>query len=149
MWLCQSNMAKGLAMKKRIMAGHRGVAKRKAHKVDNLLVSVKAGGQADASKLAQLRWSLQEKLDTLKRPDGKMLVLFDNEGELTEEIEQATDFLQSRHLRSYGKDSRAQQCHAHYDVYAWSCNRIRSPVGSGSYTCQYSGEAAQVVPAVL
>ncbi len=53
MWLCQSNMAGGLAKKKRITAWHRGIAKRKAREVDNLLGSVEAGGQADASKLAQ------------------------------------------------------------------------------------------------
>ncbi len=82
-----------------------------------------------------LKWSLQEKFNMLKRLDGEMLVLFDDEGELTEEIEQAADFLQSRRLRSYGKDCRAQQCRAHYDVYTWSCNRIRSPLGSRPYTC--------------
>ncbi len=94
----------------------------------------------DISKLVQLKWSVQEKLNTLQRVNGEIMVLIDDEGELTEDIEQVDDSTTA--LRSYGEDCMAQRSHAHYDAYAWSCTPIRLPLGSGPYTYEYSGEAA-------
>ena len=83
-------MAEGLVRKKRIRAGHRGSTTRMLREVDELL----AADTLDKARLAQLKLSLQEKLDTLKQIDGEILELTE-EGDLENEIQQADTFKDS------------------------------------------------------
>ena len=79
-------MADGLARKKRIRAGHRGSATRILNQLDTLV----AAEETDLARLAQLRLSLEEKLETLKLLDSEILDL--TEDDLEEEIQQADTF---------------------------------------------------------
>ena len=58
----------GLAKKKSIRKGHRGSAVRVVNQVDEIV-----GGGPDLAKLAQLKLSLTEKLETLNRLDQEIL----------------------------------------------------------------------------
>ena len=80
-------MAEGLSRKKRIRAGHRASATRTMKQIDALL----AVPGAEEPKLAQLKLSLEEKLETLKQLDTEMLELTGEE-ELENEIQQADEF---------------------------------------------------------
>lgn len=75
-----------LTRKKRIRASHKASATRNITKVEELLVSTGSGGVLDASRLSQLKMSLQEKLDVLKCLDGEILELVE-EDKLADEIE--------------------------------------------------------------
>ena len=65
-----------LAKKKQLRAGHRGSTTRMLTQVNKLLKEDKV----DLAKLAQLKLSLQEKLETLKQFDSEVLELTDAEG---------------------------------------------------------------------
>ena len=65
-------MTEGLARKKRIRAGHRGSATRMLNLTDDLMLSADT---IDVARLAQLKLSLGEKLETLKHLDGEILEL--------------------------------------------------------------------------
>ena len=85
-------MAEGLARKKRIRAGHKASAKRTLTKVDEALAAIATETVGfDTSKLAQLKLSLQEKLEVLRQLDGEILELTEEDG-LVDEIEQADLF---------------------------------------------------------
>ena len=71
--------------KKHIRAGHCGSATRMLSRVDGMLASP---DRVDTSKLAQLKLSLQEKLDTLKQLNGEIIDLVE-EKDLADEIDQA------------------------------------------------------------
>ena len=88
-------MSDARAKKTRIRAGHKGVATRRVKEVDELLAAITPGRPADATKLAQLRLSLREKLETISKLDDELFELIDDEGELTSEIDQADIFKQS------------------------------------------------------
>ncbi len=76
--------------KKRIRAGHRGSTTRILNHIDELV----AAEDLDLSRLAQLRLSLEEKLQILKQLDGEILDLT-KEGDLEEEIQDSrTAFMQ-------------------------------------------------------
>ena len=83
-------MAEGLMRKKRIRAGHRGSTTRMLRELDELL----AADTLKKARLAQLKLSLQEKLDTLKQIDGEIIELTE-EGDLENEIQQADTFKDS------------------------------------------------------
>lgn len=76
-----------LPRKKKIRAGHRASATRLLNQVDGAL----AATPTDNDKLAQLKLSLHEKLDTLKQLDSEVVDLTPEEG-LDEEIEQADGY---------------------------------------------------------
>lgn len=80
-------MAEGLPRKKRIRAGHRASATRILNQIDGAL----AAATPDNAKLSQLKLSLQEKLETLKRLDDEIVELTPEDG-LVEEIEQADSY---------------------------------------------------------
>ena len=80
-------MAEGLAKKKRIRAGHRASATRTLTKVNEALTA----DTSDESKLLQLKFTLEEKLDTLKLLDGEIIDLIEEDA-LATEIEQADDY---------------------------------------------------------
>ena len=90
-----NKMSDARAKKTRIRAGHKGVATRRVKEVDELLAAITPGRPADATKLAQLRLSLREKLETISKLDDELFELIDDEGELTSEIDQADIFKQS------------------------------------------------------
>ena len=90
-----------LTRKKRVRAGNRGSAFHMIAKVDELL----AEESPNASRLSQLKMSLQEKLDVLKQLDGEMLELVDEEG-LAEDIEQSDEFKE----RTYAAVIRIEEC---------------------------------------
>ncbi len=77
-------MAEGLARKKRVRAGHRASATRTIRAARKLL-------EEEMPRLLRLKMSLEEKLDVLKRIDGEVLDLLD-EDSLGEEIELADGF---------------------------------------------------------
>ena len=83
-------MAEGLVRKKRLRAGHRGSTTRILNKVDSLLTG-EAGSALDLAKLAQLKLTLTEKLETLRRLDQEILDLTKEDG-LEDEIEQADSY---------------------------------------------------------
>ena len=80
-------MAEGLPRKKQIWAGHRASATRILNQIDGTL----AAATPDNAKLSQLKLSLQEKLETLKRLDNEIMELTPEDG-LVEEIEQADSY---------------------------------------------------------
>ena len=84
-------MAEGLARKKRIRAGHKASATKTIGKVEELLSS---GDVVDNSKFSQLKLSLEEKLETVKRLDIEILDLIEDV-KVVEEIEQADSFKDS------------------------------------------------------
>ena len=84
-------MAEGLARKKRIRAGHKASATKTIGKVEELLSS---GDAVDNSKFSQLKLSLEEKLETVKRLDIEILDLIED-AKVVEEIEQADSFKDS------------------------------------------------------
>jgi len=87
-----TTMAEGLARKKRIRAEHKASATQTLTKVEEALVAAaERTEEFDASKLSQLKLSLQEKLEVLRQLDAEILELTDKEG-LVDEIEQADLF---------------------------------------------------------
>ena len=76
-----------LPRKKKIRAGHQASATRLLNQVDGAL----AATPTDNDKLAQLKLSLHEKLETLKQLDSEVVDLTPEEG-LDEEIEQADGY---------------------------------------------------------
>ena len=77
-----------LPRKKKIRAGHRASATRLLNQVDD---GALAATPTDNDKLAQLKLSLHEKLETLKQLDSEVVDLTPEEG-LDEEKEQAVDY---------------------------------------------------------
>jgi len=77
----------GLAKKRSIRKGHRGSAARVVNQVDEIV----GEGEPDLAKLAQLKLSLTEKLETLNRLDQEILELTE-EDNISTEIEQADTF---------------------------------------------------------
>ena len=61
--------------KKRIRAGYKASATRMLTNVNELLSTLEPGPTTDASKLTQLKSSLQEKLETLRQLDSEILDL--------------------------------------------------------------------------
>ena len=82
-------MSEELRKKKRIRSGHRGSATKTITKVTELLAAEKV----DLTRLASLKLSLKEKLDTIKLLDEEILNLVD-EARLEDEIEEADAFRQ-------------------------------------------------------
>ena len=80
-------MAEELVRKKRVRAGHRASTTHMINKAGELL----AEEVPEASRLSQMRLSLQEKLDVLKHLDGEILDHV-HEDNVAEEIEQADAF---------------------------------------------------------
>ena len=78
-----------LTKKKRIRAGHRGVVTRRIKEVDDLVAAITPTHPADLAKLAQLKLSLKEKLDTLSKLDDEILELIDTDAELVADIDEA------------------------------------------------------------
>ena len=77
----------GLARKRRIRGGHRSSATRTTNTVDTLL----AEEEPDPARLAQLKWSLKEKLGILTRLESEILDLTEDES-LDAEIQEADKF---------------------------------------------------------
>jgi hypothetical protein len=84
-------MAEGLSRKKRIRAGHKASATRILSQLDDVLGAVDPASAVDTAKLTQLKLSLQEKLDTLKRLDEEILELTE-EDKFEDEIKQADSY---------------------------------------------------------
>ena len=76
-----------LPRKKKIHAGHRASTTRLLNQIDGALGAT----PTDSDKLAQLKLSLQEKLETLKQLDSEIVDLTPEDG-LEEEIEQADGY---------------------------------------------------------
>ena len=76
-----------LPRKKKIRAGHRASATRLLNQIDAIL----AEREPDGDKLALLKLSLKEKLETLKLLDSEIVELTPEE-ELVREIEQADEY---------------------------------------------------------
>ena len=83
-------MTEELVRKRRIRAGHRASATRILNQVDTTLTE----SAIDIDKLAQMKLSLAEKLDTLKLLDGEIVELTE-EDDLVNEIEQADGYKES------------------------------------------------------
>uniref|UniRef100_A0A1X7TG22 Uncharacterized protein n=1 Tax=Amphimedon queenslandica TaxID=400682 RepID=A0A1X7TG22_AMPQE len=81
-----------LAKKKKIRDGHRGIVTRRLAEAEKLLEEVKGGAIADEVQVAQLRLSLKEKLEALKRKDEEVVDLIDDGDEVIREIEDADTF---------------------------------------------------------
>ena len=88
-------MSRIRAKKTRFREGHKAVTSHYMKEVDNLLSAVAPGRPADANKLAQLRLSLQEKLEKFGKLDNELFELIDDGGELICKIDQANMFRQS------------------------------------------------------
>ena len=80
-------MAEGLARKEQIRDGHKALAMRILTQVHQLLSAADPASTADIVKLTQLKLSLQENLDMLKRLDDEIL-------EFTEEVKVEDDITQ-------------------------------------------------------
>ena len=65
-------MPKGLAKKRQVHTGHRASVTKMLHQVEEL-TAASLGAPVDVAKLTQLKMSLQEKLDILKRLDDEIL----------------------------------------------------------------------------
>lgn len=76
-----------LPRKKKIRAGHRASATRLLNQIDAIL----GDDDPDGDKLALLKLSLREKLETLKQLDSEIVELTPEE-ELVREIEQADEY---------------------------------------------------------
>ena len=76
-----------LAKKKRLRAGHRGSTTRMLTQVNKLLREE----EVNLARLAQLKLSLQEKLETLKQLDSEVLELTEDK-DLEAEIQSADDY---------------------------------------------------------
>ena len=85
-------MAKGLSRKKWIRAGHKASVTRILSQVNNLLAAANPTSTVDTAKLTQLKLSLQEKLDTLRRLDEEVLELLTEKDDFEDEIKQAGSF---------------------------------------------------------
>ena len=81
-------MAANLVKRKRVRSGHKGSATRTVRQVTELLGT----DSPDRDRLALLRMTLKEKLDTIKSLDAEIVDLIEDEGELAEEIEQADTY---------------------------------------------------------
>uniref|UniRef100_A0A1X7TBP2 Tubulin-specific chaperone A n=1 Tax=Amphimedon queenslandica TaxID=400682 RepID=A0A1X7TBP2_AMPQE len=81
-----------LAKRKKIRDGHRGIVTRRLAEAEKLLEEVKGGAIADEVQVAQLRLSLKEKLEALKRKDEEVVDLIDNGDEVIKEVEDADTF---------------------------------------------------------
>ena len=88
-------MSDARTKKTRIRMGHKGAETHRVKEADELLAAITPAHPADATKLAQLQLSLQEKLETIGKLDDELFELIDDEGELTSEIDQADIFKQS------------------------------------------------------
>ena len=77
-----------------IRAGHQASLTHMLNQVDRTLTPTEPDLEIDASKLSQLKLSLQKKLDTLKQLDDEILnlLLEEDEAGMTGEIEQAGAF---------------------------------------------------------
>ena len=80
-------MAENLARKRRIRGGHKASATKIITKVEESA----SAAERDKSALLQMKLSLDEKLEMLKRLDGEILELTED-GQVVEEIEQADSF---------------------------------------------------------
>ena len=81
-----------LMKKKRIRAGHRGVATKRSEEIRALLARERP---PDRTEVARYAFFLQEKIEVLRQLDGEILELLEEEGEITSEIEQADTYSQS------------------------------------------------------
>ena len=84
-------MAEGLAKRKHIRAGHRGVVTKRLEEARLLL---EGDGTPDTRAMVRYMFILQEKLDLLKRLDSEILELLEVEVEIATEIEQADAYNQ-------------------------------------------------------
>ena len=84
-------MSEELAKRRRLRAGHRGVANRRLAEARDL---VDAEGTPDRMALARFAFSLQEKIEILRQLDGDILNLLDDEAEIMADIEEADKFNQ-------------------------------------------------------
>ena len=82
-----TSTTEALPRKKRIRAGHRASATRLLNQIDAIL----ADTHPDGDRLALLKLSLKEKLETLKLLDSEIVELTPEE-ELVREIEQADGY---------------------------------------------------------
>ena len=87
----REGMAERLAKRKRIRAGHKSLVTRILGQLDDLLGAADPASAVDVAKLTQLKFSLQEKLDTLKRLDKEIIDLLE-EDKFEDEIQQADSF---------------------------------------------------------
>lgn len=81
-------MAEGLSRKRKVRAGHKASATRILRHIDEMLVPE---GEADSSKLMQLKLSLQEKLATITRLDEETLEVTEDE-KVEDEIQEADGY---------------------------------------------------------
>ena len=81
-------MAEALTKKKRIRAGHKASTTKTMGKVDDVL----AADSPDASTLALLKLTLQEKLETIRVLDSEIVELLEDEAAVTTEIEQTDGY---------------------------------------------------------
>ena len=84
-------MSEELAKRRRLRAGHRGVAKRRLAEARDL---VDAEGTPDRMALARFAFLLQEKIEILRQLDGDILNLLDDEAEIMADIEETDKFNQ-------------------------------------------------------
>ena len=82
-------MAEQLTKKKRIRAGHKGVVTRRMKEVDDIVAAMTPTHPADLAKLAQLKLSLKEKLETLSKLDDEIFQLIDADEELIADMDEA------------------------------------------------------------
>ena len=82
----------GLNRKRRIRAGHRGVATKRIHELEGLLTG---GDRPDPQRLAQLKLSLQEKHSALRQLDNEILELIEGEADITKDIDESDSFNQT------------------------------------------------------
>ena len=98
-------MAEGLVKKKRIRAGHKALAMRILSQVDELLAAADPASPTDLVRLTQLKLSLQEKLDILKRLDEEILKA-PEEDKVEDEIKQAESFKEGIYSATVKIDKR-------------------------------------------
>lgn len=80
--------AEALAKKIRTRAGHKASATRTCGQIEGIV----AADTPDLSRLALLRMTLKEKLDTIKTLDAEIVDLMDDQTELNREVEQADTY---------------------------------------------------------
>ena len=125
-----------LAKRKKIRDGHRGIVTRKLAEAEKLLEEVEGGAIADEVLVAQLRLSLKEKLEALKRKDEEVVDLIDDGDEVIREIEDADAFNEnvSNVLVALGRIADVQGASKKSQSTRAKLPKLNLPVFSGDVT---------------
>ena len=125
-----------LVKKLKIREGHRGLATKRLADADKLLGEIGAGTEPDPVQVAQVRLALNEKLETLRKVDEKIVVLIDDGDEVIREIEESDAFNHDlsnrlvalvRHIESKGATGGSHTSKARLP-------KLNQPVFSGDIT---------------